>query len=265
MRIFLTATLLAGSAIAAVPPALDAEALKPVLAHSWAVGESCDGEVMDFVIDTDGWAYQRAGGGFTPLSAFSVEGDQVTAVDEVGIGRTVSLYRFNPGGTLRLMSEIYDPNFGEPAEGPDAEPVTQRVKDGLIVIDEDGQAVSPGASTPDMKACPQRTAMFSEDIIAALDGAWATGDGAGGICAIGADSITFDLTRPVPQIRRGPFGEETLSTSFALAIAKDGDAFVVTEGSAFEAADYTFTPDGRGGMVQANPYADGPVELHRCP
>ena len=64
---------------------------------------------------------------------------------------------------------------------------------------------------------------------------------------------------------RGPFGGEVTSTSYALNVVKDGESFVVTEGSAFEAGDYTFTPDGKGGLVQANPYADGPLELHRCP
>lgn len=265
MRLLLTAALLANTALAAVPPPLDAEALKPVLAHSWAVGENCEGEVMDFVIDNDGWAYQRAVGSFTPLTVFSVAGDQVTVVDEVGIGRTTSVFRLNPDGTLRLMSELYDPNFGEPVDGPDAEPSMQRVKDGLIVLDQDGQSLTPGHSTPDMKACPQRSALFSDEIIAALNGAWATGDGKGGICAVGADSVTFDLTRPVPQVLRGPFGQEITSTAYALAIVKDWESFVVTEGNAFEAGDYTFTPDGKGGLVQANPYADGPLELHRCP
>lgn len=261
MRLLL-AVLLASSAVAQTPPVLDRAGLDPVLSRSWTAGEGCGADLMDFVIDTDGQPYIR-NNGFTPLSGFTLQGSVLTTTDDVGIGRTSSVYHLGDDGSLRLWSEIYDPAFGE--EGQEGEPTTQRVKDGMVVIGDDGQPLSPGMPTASLKPCPARTTLFPAETVAALEGAWATGDGKGGICARDADSINFQLTRPVPHVLRGPFGGEAVSTSYALNIVKDGEAYVVTEGNAFEAGDYTFTPDGKGGLVQANPYADGPLELHRCP
>ncbi len=262
MRLLLAALLISTAAAESVP-AGEAAALQSVLAKSWTSGESCTQDLVDFVVDTDNQPYLRSDGGFTPLTVFTARDGLLTVADEVGIGRTTLIYRLESDGSLRLWSEVYDPALGE--EGQEGEPIVQRVKDGMIVIGDDGLPASPGAPTPTMKPCPQRTALFPAEIVKALDGAWATGDGKGGICARDADSITFQLTRPVPHVLRGPFGGEVVSTDYALKIVKEGEAFVVTEGGAFEVNDYTFTPDGKGGLVQANPYADGPLELHRCP
>ncbi len=243
---------------------IDAAALEPVLTKSWSAGPGCNDDVIDFVIDTDGQPYLRAAGGFTPLAMFELKGDELTIADEVGIGRTTIIYRLMDDGSLRLWSEVFDESFGaDPSDG--AGSTTQRVKDGRTLIDDEGQAISPGVETPVLKACPLREALYPADVVAALEGVWATGDGKGGICAVGADSVTFQLTRPVPRVLRGPFGGAPFSTSYALGIAKDGASYIVTEGNAFEAGDFTFTPDGKGGLVQANPYADGPLELFRCP
>lgn len=263
MRLLLSAVLIS-SAVAQEPPAaLDKAALQPVLEASWATGESCEGERMDFAIDIDGQPYLRAPLSYTPLGVFTFKDGVLTVTDEVGIGRTTSVYRLGEDGSLRLWSETYDPAFGEEAQ--EGEPAVERVKDGAVVIGDDGVALSPGTPTPAMKPCPARTAMFPAETVAALDGAWATGDGKGSICAMEADSVTFQLSRPVPHVLRGPFGGEATSTSYAINIVREGDAYIVTEGGAFEANDFTFTPDGKGGLVQANPYADGPLELHRCP
>jgi len=264
MRLLLAALLVA-TAVAQESsiPKIDPAALAPVLSQSWAAGESCTDDVTDFVIDTDGQPYSRISGGFTPLTTFELQGDTLTTTDEIGIGRTTSTYKLAADNSLRLWSEIYDPAFGEQAQ--EGEPTVQRVKDGLIIVDQEGEPMSEGALTVVMKPCPVRPVLFPADIIAALDGTWATANGKGGICAMGADSVTFQLTRPIPHVLRGAFGGEVTSTSYALGVTKDGESFVVTEGSAFEAGDYTFTPDADGGLTQANPYADGPLELHRCP
>ncbi|MFT3810304.1 MAG: hypothetical protein QM698_10330 [Micropepsaceae bacterium] len=264
MRLILAA-LLASTALADSLPALDKAALEPVLTMSWTSGGSCDADITDFVIDTDGQPYIRTVGSFTPLTSIALQAGDLTIVDEIGIGRTTTIYKLGADKTLRLWSEYYDPNFGnEPEPGAPAEEPMERVKDGLIVIDETG-APQAAAPTVPMTPCPARASVYPAEIITALEGTWATGDGKGGICARDADSVTFQLSRPVPHVLRGPFGGEVSSTSYALAIAAEGEAYVVTEGNAFEAGDYTFTPDGKGGLVQANPYADGPLELHRCP
>lgn len=264
MRLILAA-LLASTALAESLPAIDKTALEPVLTSSWTSGASCEADITDFVIDTDGQPYSRTFGSYTPLTAISLMGGDLTTVDEVGIGRTTTIYKLGEDKSLRLWSEHYDPNFGQdPEPGTVAEQPMQRVKDGMIVIDETG-APQAGVATVPMRSCPARAIIFPPDIVTSLDGTWATGDGKGGICAAGADSVKFQLSRPVPHVLRGPFGGEVTSTSYALNVVKQGDAFVVTEGNAFEAGDYTFTPDGKGGLVQANPYADGPLHLHRCP
>lgn len=264
MRLILAA-LLASTALAESMPALDKAALEPVLTSSWTSGASCEADILDFVIDTDGQPYSRTFSSYTPLTAISLMAGELTTVDDVGIGRTTTIYRLGEDKSLRLWSEFYDPNFGqEPEPGTPAEETMQRVKDGMIVIDETGTPQA-GVATEPMKPCPARTIIFPPEIVTSLDGAWATGDGKGGICPVGADSVTFQLSRPVPHVLRGPFGGDVTSTSYALNVVKDGESFVVTEGNAFEAGDYTFTPDGKGGLVQANPYADGPLELHRCP
>ena len=264
----LFAILLASSSAGAAEvqsPAVSDAAAKTVIPAAWTTGASCAEGLFDFVIDTDGQVYQRGATGFTPLTGLTLEGDFVVATDEVGIGRTTSRYLLGPDGSLRLMSEVFDPGFGEPPAEVDPEPVVERVKDGRIVINDEGNPVSPGAETPIYQPCPKPKAFYADDVIAALEGTWATGDGKGGICARDADSVTFQLSRPVPHVLRGPFGGEVTSTSYALKIVKEGGAYIVTEGNAFEAGDYTFTPDGKGGLVQANPYADGPLELYRCP
>lgn len=264
MRLLVAALLVSTAAAQdSSVPTIDKAAVAPVLDKSWTSGESCAADLIDFAIDTDGQPYLRANGGFTPLTVFTLKDSQLTVSDEVGIGRTTSIYKLGAEGGLRLWSEMYDPTFGE--EGQEGEPMTERVKDGAIMIGDDGQPLSPGTPTTELKPCPPRTALFSPEIVTALEGTWATGDGKGGICAKDADSITFQLNRPVPHVLRGPFGGEVVSTSYALGIIKEGAAFVVTEGNAFEAGDYTFTPDSDGGLTQANPYADGPLKLHRCP
>lgn len=264
MRLLLSALLVsAAAAQGSSVPAIDKSVVSPVLDKSWSAGESCGQDPVDFAIDTDGQPYLRANGSYTPLTVFTLKDGQLTIADDVGIGRTTSIYTLGADGGLRLWSEIYDPTFGE--EGQKGEPVTARVKDGMIVIDDEGQPLSPGKPTPDLKPCAPRTELFAADIVSALEGTWATGDGKGGICAKDADSVTFELSRPVPRVLRGPFGGEAVSTSYALNIAKNGAAFAVTEGDAFGADDYTFTPDSDGGLTQANPYADGPLKLHRCP
>ena len=259
---FLFAALLASTAVAETAPAVDSAGLEPVMNKSWATAESCEAGQMDFVIDTDGQPYIRKDG-YTLLASLVLQDGVLTMTDEVGIGRTTSTYRLGADGSLRLWSEIYDPAFGE--EGQEGEPVVQRVKEGAVVIGDDGQPLSAAVPTPAMKPCPARSTLFPPEIVAALEGTWATGDSKGGICARDADSITFQLTRPVPHVLRGPFGGEATSVAYALAISMDGKSYVVSEGNAFEAGDYVFTPDGKGGLVQANPYADGPLELHRCP
>ena len=140
MRLLL-AVLLASSAVAQTPPVLDRAGLDPVLSRSWTAGEGCGADLMDFVIDTDGQPYIRSSG-FTPLSGFTLQGSVLTTTDDVGIGRTSSVYHLGDDGSLRLWSEIYDPAFGE--EGQEGEPTTQRVKDGMVVIGDDGQPASPG-------------------------------------------------------------------------------------------------------------------------
>jgi hypothetical protein len=266
MRLLL-AVLLASSALAQEgdPMQADAVALEPVLSKSWALGESCEAELVDYAIDTDGTLYQRAPQSFTQLAHATLDGETFTTVDEIGTMRTTSIYTLKPDGALRLMSEVSDPYFGEPAPNtPDADPIIQRVKDGMIVIDENGQSQA-GVATPALTPCPRRAAYYAADIAEALEGAWAAGDGKGGICPVGADSVTFQLTRPVPHVLRGPFGGEVTSKSYALAIGKSGESYVVTEGSAFEAGDATFTPDGKGGLRETRLYSEQPVTLHRCP
>ena len=111
MRLLL-AVLLASSAVAQTPPVLDRAGLDPVLSRSWTAGEGCGADLMDFVIDTDGQPYIR-NNGFTPLSGFTLQGSVLTTTDDVGIGRTSSVYHLGDDGSLRLWSEIYDPAFGE--------------------------------------------------------------------------------------------------------------------------------------------------------
>lgn len=262
----LIAALLASTAAAESLPALDKTALAPVLTSSWTSGASCEADITDFVIDTDGQPYIRTFGSYTPLTSIALMAGDLTIVDEIGIGRTTTIYKLGEDKSLRLWSEFYDPSFGEEAPDPakPADESMQRVKDGMIVIDETGTPQA-GVATEPMKPCPARASVYPAGVIAALEGTWATGDGKGGICAKDADSVTFQLTRPVPHVLRGPFGGEVASTAYALNIVKEGEGYIVTEGNAFEAGDYTFTPDGKGGLVQANPYADGPLELHRCP
>ena len=45
----------------------------------------------------------------------------------------------------------------------------------------------------------------------------------------------------VPRISRGPLDDMAEGEAYVLSIARDGDAWAVTEGSAFEASVYRFT------------------------
>lgn len=266
MRLFIAALLATTAAAQDAPvPSVDRDAVAPALASSWASGASCDDEVTDFVIDTDGQPYMRSPGSYTPLTSMTLQDGYLTVIDEIGMGRSTTIFRLGGDNSLRLWSEIYEPGFGsEPEPGMAAEPAMQRVKDGLVVIDEQG-AAQAGVATPEMSPCPARTAMFPADIVAALEGAWATGDEAGRICALEADSVTFQLSGPVPRVLRGPFGGEVASDAYALAIVRDGERYTLTEGSEIEGSEYTFTSDGKGGLVQANSDGEGPLKLHRCP
>ncbi len=266
MRLLIAALLATTAAAQDAPvPTVDKDAVAPALANSWTSGASCDAEITDFVIDTDGQPYMRGPGNFTPLTSMTLKDGDLTIIDEVGIGRSTTIYRLGGDKTLRLWSEIYEASFGsEPEPGMTLEAPTQRVKDGLVIIDEYGVAQA-GVATPAKTPSPARASVFAAEIAAALEGTRATGDGVGGICAVDADSVTFQLTGPVPRVLRGPFGGEVASTAYASAIVKDGESYTVTEGSEFEASEYVFTADGKGGLVQANPYADGPLKLHRCP
>lgn len=267
MRIALTLALLSAvtAARAATPPTIDMDALAPIFAQSWTTGESCETGLLDFVAESDGELFSRDAGGFTPLTQMILASGELTVVDEVGVGRSTSIYKLGVDKSLRLWSQIFDPSMGAamPAAGED--PPMQRVKDGLIVIDDEGKPVSPGTPTPALKPCPARTAFYTPEIVAALDGAWATGDGKGGICPVGAVSVVFDLDRPIPRIRWGAYGDESVSGAYVLAIRQEGVAYVVTEGNAFEAEEHTYTPDGAGGLVQTGAYQEAPLALQRCP
>jgi hypothetical protein len=267
MRLMLTLIAFAATAAAqdGAVPAIDKESLAPIFGQSWTTGESCSGDLVDFVIDTDGAPYARSADGFTPLTAVTFTNGELTIVDEVGISRNTTIYKLDAGKGLRLWSQVFDPSFGTGAAGPDHDAPEQRVKDGLLLIDDEGKPLSPGTPTPVMKPCPARTSFYPPEIVSALDGAWAMGDGKGGICPIGASSVTFDLKRPVPRIQRGPYGAEETSSSYALSIRREGEAYVVTDGSLFEASDYTYTPDGKGGLAQVLDGEDTSLALDRCP
>lgn len=262
IRLCLVALLLAPSALAQEtdpPPAVDQAALAPILSHSWSADGSCSADLMDWVIDRDGWPYLRELG-FTPLTKLEFAGGVLTMVDAVGIGSTTATYKLNADGTLRLWSRV----FVEGDEADGAGPPLEQVKDGHVVLDDSGKPVSPGAETPAMKPCAPRGAVVPADAIAALNGVWGPKTGEG-ICPAGADAVTFDLDRPIPTILRGPFGEAPFSTAWALGIEKDGEAWKVTEGSAFEASIYRFTPGADGTLTQASEYDDNKVVLARCP
>jgi hypothetical protein len=261
--LFLAALLLALAAFAqeeTPAPAVDQAALAPILSHAWSPGGTCAGEdVMDWVIDKDGWPYTRAQG-FTPLTRLEMQDGMLLTVDEVGIGSTSSLYKLQEGGTLRLWSETF--SEGDPADG--AAPPAERVRDGHIVIDDAGKPVTPGAETPAMKPCPPRGSIVAPEAIAALNGTWGLKQDTG-ICPAGGESLTFDLDRPVPTILRGPFGDPAYSTAWALAIVPEGAGWKVTEGSAFEASIYRFTPEPDSTLTQSSEYDDAKIVFARCP
>lgn len=262
-RLLLTALLLSGVAAAqeqASPPAVDQAALAPILSHAWSAGGTCTGEdVMDWVVDKDGWPYTRAQG-FTPLTQFEFADGMLHTIDQVGIGSTSSTYKLQDDGTLRLWSEIFDE--GEAQDGAGAP--TQRVRDGHVVIDDAGKPASPGAETPSMKPCPPRGSLLSAEAVTALNGTWGIKDG-DKICPSGGDSVTFDLERPIPTVWRGPLGDPGRWSAWVSQAERDGEAWKVTEGSAFEASIYRFTPGPDSTLVQSTEYDDAKVTLARCP
>lgn len=241
------------------PPAVDQAALAPILGHAWSADGSCSADLMDWVVDKDGWPYAREQG-FTPLTKLDFAGGLLTTVDEVGIGATTSIYKLNEDGTLRLTSQVI--TEGEDVDG--AGPPQQRVKDGYIVIDDSGKAVSPGEATPAMKPCAPRGSLLPAEAVAALNGAWGIKTDQG-ICPKGGESVTFDLDRPIPTVIRGPFGEPPFSTAWATGIEKDGEVWKVVEGSSFEASIYRFTPAADGTLTQATEYDDNKIVFARCP
>ncbi|BCW87072.1 hypothetical protein sos41_01980 [Alphaproteobacteria bacterium SO-S41] len=262
-RLLFAALMMSGAAFAqdaTPPPAVDQAALAPILAHAWSPGGTCAGEdVMDWVVDKDGWPYTRAQG-FTPLTQLEFADGMLHTIDQVGIGSTSSAYKLGDDGTLRLWSEIFDE--GEAQDGAGAP--TQRVRDGHIVIDDAGKPASPGAETPSMKPCPPRTSLLAPEAVTALNGTWGIKDG-DKICPAGGDSVTFDLERPIPTVLRGPFGEPAPLTAWVKTIERDGEVWRVTESSSFDAAIYRFTPGPDSTLVQSTEYDDAKVTLARCP
>lgn len=265
MKRFLPAALaLAGLAAAQdTPPAYDTAALAPILSHSWAEG-SCDAPppaIIDWVIDSDGWAYRRALG-FTPLTSLAFADGKLTEIDEVGIGRTTRVYAMREDGALRLWSDIFDPSFGE--NGQEGEPASQTVKDGKIVIGEDGQPVADPPETPALVACSPRTTLYTGEVVTTLGGTWA--DKEGGSCGKGTGALRFEFARPIPRVVRGAMGDMPESESYLMSAEKDGDGWIVTEGGAFDATSYRYTIGKDGTLNQAPAYeGEKPRVFEKCP
>lgn len=220
--------------------------LKPVMDYAWMDGDTCDqpGPLTDWVFDIDGGFYQRSEGMFTPLTSGQIEEGVFSTSDQTGIGTTLSFYRLQADDSLRLWTEAWY----EDDDTIDGVPVIH-VKDGMW----DGEA------TPSLKRCPQRTRLFGETDIVALNGSWSL---EGGSCEAAKADLTFDLRRPIPRIRRGGDSE-----AFALELWKDMEMFRVTEGSAMEAIAYTVTIDADGTLVESGYQgADAPPRRFRkCP
>lgn len=254
--------LLASAAIAQdAPPAYDVRALEPILSKSWVEQGSCEaGEfATDWVIDTDGWAYQRLGqGGYTPLKALAFARGTLSFTDEVGIGRTETEFKLREDGALKLWSE----RFFEDPDGGSAPPM-ERVKDGKLVMGPDGEPLEGGSmETVALTPCPARTRLFAPEAVAALGGKWV--DVAGGSCGKGTGTLAFDLERPVPRVARGGTDELASVDAYVLSIARDGAKWTVTEGSAFEASVHAFEAKADGTLVETSEGAAGPRTFKRC-
>lgn len=253
------AAALSGLAAAETTPAYDAKALAPILTHSWLETGSCEApeKISDWVIDIDGTMYERsAGGGYTPLSSFILLDGALTMTDEVGIGKTTTIYQMREDGALRLWSQIFQDEDGNPPE--------VYVKDGKALTDDDGQPSANPPDTPALKPCPLRASLFPAETVAALDGAWA--DVKGGSCGKGTGAILFDLTRPVPTLGVGPTGDQGSYDSWILSIEHKDKVWEVTTGDTFEANPNHFAENTDGTLTRTDDYADSkPVTYKRCP
>lgn len=244
------ATVLAGAALAEAR--VDAAKLAPVVGKTWVTGScSAPEEVVDWVIDKDGEVYRRDGG-YTPMSHVGFAKGEFVTHDEVGIGLTRSVYRLKDG-KLRLWDEAWY------EDGSVNGTPSVIVKEGRRLEGDDATA---RIETSEYSSCPLRT-MFPAEPIAALNGKWAALPG--GSCAKGTGVILFDLERPVPRVSRGAMGDMPESEAFVLAIAREGESWAVTEGSAMEASIYRFTLGKDGALTQVSEYEGSePMRFQRC-
>ena len=247
---------LAGSGLAQAE-VIDTSALGPVMAHRWVDG-TCEAPVAatDFVVDKDGQFYQRILGGYTPLSAATLNGKEFTVTDTVGIGTTVSVYRLQDDGTLRLWSQVFD----EHADG--VSNPTLMVKDGATVVEAGGDPQSKVEMTSMIPCAPQAN-VFPEAITTQFNGVWT--DVAAGTCEKGEALVLFDLERPVPRFIQGTRAGIAEEGAFLMSITPLETSFEVIEGGLFDANAWTFTPGADGSMVQTPAGADKGQTLKKCP
>lgn len=250
--VLIAATALLGAAFAGQAPKIDAAKLAPVVGQTWVTG-SCmaPDEIVDWVIDEDGEIYRRDGG-YTPMSKVTLAHGEFITEDEVGIGLTRSVYRLKDS-KLKLWNEVWY------EDGSASGTPTVIVENGRKREGDDPAAT---LDTAEYSPCPLRT-MFPPEPVTALNGKWAAVKG--GSCGKGTGAILFDLDRPVPRISRGPLDDMAEGEAYVLSIARDGDAWAVTEGSAFEASVYRFTLGKDGVLTQVSEYEGSmPIRFQRC-
>jgi hypothetical protein len=236
---------------------IDTSTLGPIMAHRWVDG-TCEAPLAatDFVVDQDGHFYQRQIGSYTPLSAATLAGKEFTATDTVGPGSTVSVYRLQDDGTLRLWSQV----FTETADGPST--TTVMVKDGATVVEAGGDPQSKVEMTSMIPCAPQAN-VFPEAISTLFNGVWA--DTKTGSCEKGEGLVFFDVLRPVPRLSRGGMSEIAQEGLFLTSITPVEGGYEVIEGGLFDATVWTYAPGADGTMVQTPVGETAGQTLKKCP
>lgn len=186
-------------------------------------------QLLDFVEADGGLVRRDALDGlwtYTPLSR--AEGDAATlrVSDEVGIGRTDTVYRLIDG-VLREWTQSY-------YEDPDAKEASMiEVSEGRRTLDEAGNVLTQGPETTAFTPCPAYVAPVAAPIPEKLDGQWGLGS-----CASGSAGLRFELAGAVPRVITADIGnEEADAAYYVFQVRESSGKLTIIYGSAFEAGE----------------------------